>query len=103
MVDVGWDRAVERFLAYKAAVCREATPAAYEWSLAAFQKLMHPKSLKHIDVAVLRDFAAARCKNCRPATANKDLASTEDVPALGSIQTLHQGGTEVPRGLGPRG
>lgn len=73
VVDVGWDRAVKEFLDYKAAVCREATAPAYEWSLTAFQKLVAPKSLKHIDVAVLRDFAAARCKISAAATTNKDL------------------------------
>ncbi len=72
VVDVGWNRAVKEFLAYKAAVCREATAPAYEWSLTAFQKLMAPKALRHIDVSVLRDFAAARCKTCAAAT-NKDL------------------------------
>jgi integrase len=73
VVDVGWDRAVKEFLAYKSAVCREATPDAYYWSLTAFEKLMKPKALKRIDVAVLRDFAAARCKTCLPPTTNKDI------------------------------
>ncbi len=72
VVDVGWDRAVKEFIAYKTAVCREATPDAYQWSLSAFAKLTKPKSLRRIDVAVLRDFAAARRKTCSAATTNKD-------------------------------
>ena len=100
---LGWDRAVKEFLAYKAAVCREATAPAYEWSLTAFQKLMAPKALRHIDVSVLRDFAAARCKTCAAATTNKDLRAAAGASALGGVQALHQGGAEVPRGLGPGG
>ena len=73
IIDVGWDQAVKEFLDYKTAVCREATAPAYQWSLDAFAKIVKSKSLKQIDVAVLRDFAAARRKTCRIPTVNKDL------------------------------